>query len=233
MNTKKGWEQSLMISSLTKEASYGASVPVNASNFQGVKAHTDYNPEWGDEVQTDKDTVSGAEHGTDLDIIGQAFTVGLVQPRAKPNFVNAMMLAALGSVTVTQDAALVAYKQKAVPIAVGSPLPSFNLIGKKGGLQYLHKGCKVGSASLSGEEGKPAQFEVEIIGSGARRSHAMNAASAVNPASTRSAESASGRGFPESSARATVTQRSATANSPTPAASRRPPNDCRSFRSVA
>ncbi|HAR46981.1 MAG TPA: hypothetical protein DCS05_12700 [Nitrospiraceae bacterium] len=172
MNTKKGWEQSLMISSKTKEASYGAAVAVIADNFQGIKAFSDYSPEWADVVETDKDTVSGAEHGTDLDIISQGFKVNIAQPRAKPNFVNAMVGAALGSMTPTQDGALVAYKQKIVPVAVGTALPSFNLIGKKGGLQYLHKGCKVNSITLSGEEGKALSCEAEIIGSGHRATNA-------------------------------------------------------------
>ena len=176
MQTKKGWDQSLMISSLTKEASYNAAVTVNASNFQGVKGFTDYAPDWADDVQNDKDTVSGTEHGTDLEIISQGYKVTLSQPRAKPNFVAAMVGAAMGSMTPAPDGGLTAYRHKIVPVTVGTALPSFNIIAKKGALQYLHKGCKVNSVTLAGEEGKPLSIEAEIIGSGYR---AVNADSFV------------------------------------------------------
>lgn len=172
MNTKKGWNQALMISSLTKEATYGATVVAGAANFQGIKGHSDYDPDWADDVQTNKDTVSGTEHGTDLEIVSQGFKVTISQPQAKPNFLNAMIGAALGSMTPAQDGALVAYKQKIVPVAEGTALPSFNLVGTKGALKYLHKGCKVNSFTLSGEENKPASLEAEIIGSGYRATNA-------------------------------------------------------------
>ena len=174
MQTKKGWNQSIMISSLTKEASYNSAVVVNASNFQGITGHSDYAPDWADDVQNDKDTVSGTEHGTTLEIISQGYKVSLTQPRARPNFVAQMVGAALGSMTPAQDAALTAYKHKIIPVTVGTALPSFNIIAQKGELQYLHKGGMVNSAGLSGEENKPLVCEAEIIGSGYRATNADN-----------------------------------------------------------
>lgn len=180
MNTLKGWNQKLMASFYKKEASYDAAVTVNATNFTGIKGHSDYDPDWADDVQTDKDTVSGTEHGTDLDIISQGFRCSIAQPRAKPDFLIGAMGAALGSLTATQDGGLTAYRQKIIPVTVGTALPSFNLIGLKGGLQYLHKGCKANSVALSMEEGKPVSCTLDIIGSGSR---AVNADSFIAPPS--------------------------------------------------
>ena len=168
MSTKKGWDQKLMMSLFKKAASYGAAITINATNFCSITGHSDYDPEWGDTVETDLDTVSGAEHSTTLDILTQGFKFSISQPRAKPNFVVGMMAGALGSITATQDGAYTAYRQKIVPVTVGTPLPDFNIVGKKGGLQYLHKGCMVNSVGLTGEEGKPTSCEAEIIGAGDR-----------------------------------------------------------------
>lgn len=172
MQTKKGWNQSLMMGLKTKETSYNAATTVNSSNFMGVKGHSDYDPDWGDEVQNDKDTVSGTEHGTDVDIITQGFKCSIAQPRAKPYFLLGMLGGAMGSVTATQDGALAAYRQRIIPVTVGTALPSFNVIGVKGGLQYLHKGNMVNSVALSMEEGKPVSVTADIIGSGSRDTNA-------------------------------------------------------------
>jgi hypothetical protein len=170
--TLKGWNQQLMMSLLTKEATYGAAVVINASNFVGVKGHSDYDPDWADTVQTDKDTVSGFEHGTTLDQLTQGFKFTVAQPCAKPYFTIGMIGGALGSITPYTDPGKIAYRQTIIPATVGTALPSFNVIGKKGGLQYLHKGCMVNSFTLTGEAGKATSMEAEIIGSGARETDA-------------------------------------------------------------
>lgn len=165
---KKGWNQKLMLSLYKKEASYGAAVTNSASNFSSITGHSNYDPEWNDSVENDKDSVSGTEHGTDQDILSQGFKVQLEQSRSKPNFLIGMVAAALGNIVSTQDGSYTAYKHYITPIAVGSSLPSFNLVGLKGGLQYLHKGCMVNSLSLSAEEGKAVSCSADIIGSGDR-----------------------------------------------------------------
>ena len=172
MITQKGWNQNLMLSSYKKEATYAASVTVNATNFTSIKGHSDYDPDWADTVENDKDTVSGAEFGTDLDIISQGLNFTIAQPRAKPNFLIGAVAGALGSITSSQDTGYTAYEHKIVPVTVGTTLPSFNTIGKKAGLQYLHKGCKVNSVSITAEEGRPVSAEIEIIGSGDRTTNA-------------------------------------------------------------
>jgi hypothetical protein len=172
MITQKGWNQNLMMSSYKKEATYAAAVTVNATNFTSITGHADYDPDWADVVENDKDTVSGAEFGTDLDIISQGLKFTISQPRAKPNFLIGAMAGALGDITSSQDTGYTAYQQKIVPVTVGATLPSFNVIGKKAGLQYLHKGCKVNSVNIVCEEGKPVSSEIEIIGSGDRTTNA-------------------------------------------------------------
>ena len=172
MITKKGWDQSLMMSSYKKEATYAAAVTVNATNYCGINGHSDYDPDWSDTVENDKDTVSGQEFGTDLDIISQGLQFTLSQPRAKPNVLIGAVAGALGSITSSQDTGYTAYEHKIVPVTVGTTLPSFNVIGKKGALQYLHKGCKVNSVAITAEEGRPVTSEIEIIGSGDRTTNA-------------------------------------------------------------
>lgn len=180
MNTVKGHAQNFMISSYKKEGSYNAAVVVNAANFACIRGHSDYNPDWGDEVDTGRDRVDGTEHGSGLDmgIIARHFKTTIVQPMAVPDFVIAAAASGLGGITATQDAALAAWRKVCEPVAVGTALPSFNLIGKKGAHQYLHKGCKTNSFTLSGEGGKVTGGEWEIVGSGHR---AVNADSFVTP----------------------------------------------------
>jgi hypothetical protein len=168
----KGWNQKLMMSLYKKETSYGSTVTCNATNFCSITEHSDYNPDWADKVQDNKDVVTGTEHGTDLEILAQGFKLSLTQPRAKPNLVIGAIGAALGNITSTTDGTYTAYRHYIVPVDVGTALPSFNVIGLKGGMQYLHKGCKVNSFTLSGEAEGAVAFEVEIIGAGDRTTNA-------------------------------------------------------------
>ena len=168
MIAKKGWDQSLMMSLYKKEATYDAAVVINATNFCTLKGHSDYDPDWADTVVDDLDAVTGSEYATEQEITEQGFKFGYEEARARPNAIIGMVAAAFGGLTPTQDGAFVAYKHKGNPAAVGAAIPSFNVIGKKGGIQYLHKGCKVNSVELSGEEGGPVKLSAEIIGSGSR-----------------------------------------------------------------
>lgn len=173
--TVKGWDQSLMMALLTKEATYGSTATtVSSSNFVGVKGHSDYDPDWADDVQTNKDAVSGLEGGTELEVVSQGFKFNVSQARAKPYFVIGMMAGALGTISASQDPGKTAYRQDITRVAHGTSLPSFNVIGKKGGLQYLHKGCMVNTVELSGEAGKTTSCSAEIMGSGHRETEASS-----------------------------------------------------------
>lgn len=174
MITKKGWNQELMMSLWKKEATYDAAVTINATNFVSMRGYTDYDPEWGDEVIDDLDTVSGSEHATEQEINTQGFKFTYEEPRARPNSVIGMVYGAfgIGSLTALQDGGFNAWRHLGSPVAVGTALPSFNIVAKKGGLQYLHKGCMVNSVELSSEEGGGVKLAAEIIGSGTRATDA-------------------------------------------------------------
>lgn len=171
-STSKGWNQNLMMSLFTKETAYNAAVTVNSTNYCSLTGHADYNPDWADDVRNDKGEVSGYEHGTDQEIIYQGFKFNYSEPAAKPNSVIGLLAAGLGGITASQDGGLTAYAHVLTPVTAGTQLPSFNLIGKKGGVQYLYKGCQVNAFELSGEEMKPLSFSAEIIGSGYRATNA-------------------------------------------------------------
>jgi hypothetical protein len=174
MITKKGWQQELMMSLYKKEATYDAAVTINASNFCTLKGFSDYDPDWADEVSDDLETVSGSEYATEQEIIKQGFSLTYEEPKARPNTIIGMIAGAFGSLTPTQDGGFTAYKHKGNPVTVGTGLPSFNLIGKKGGIQYLQKGCMVNSVELSGEEAGPVKLSAEIFGSGTRATDATS-----------------------------------------------------------
>lgn len=183
MITKKGWNQSLRISLPTKEATYDAAVtPINTTNFREIRGHTDYDPDWADTVDLQKGTVSGTEHGvvSQQEIIAQGFKLPLAFPAVTPDIWTGFWALALGAITSTQDGATGSYAHAMEPVAVGVALPSVNVIGVKGGVQYLNNGAKANSVEVSGVEGKPVSFSVDVIGSGTR---SVDAGAALTPIS--------------------------------------------------
>ncbi len=183
MITQKGWKQSLRISLPKKEASYDAAVtPINTSNFREIRGHSDFNPDWADTVLSQKDTVSGVEHGvvSQQEIIAQGFKLSLPFPAVTPDIWTGFWALALGAITSTQDGATGAYAHAITPVEVGTAIPSVNVIGAKGGIQYLYSGVKVNSIEVKGEEGKPVSFSVDLLGSGTR---SVDAGSALTPIS--------------------------------------------------
>jgi len=183
MITKKGWNQSLRISLPKKEATYDAAVtPINSTNFREIRGHSNFNPDWADTVQLQKDTVAGVEHGvvSQQEIIAQGFKLGLAFPAVTPDIWTGFWALALGAITSTQDGATGAYAHAMTPVAVGTALPSVNVIGAKGAIQYLYNGVKVNSIEAKAEEGKPGGLSVDLMGSGTR---SVDAGAALTPIS--------------------------------------------------
>lgn len=171
MNTKKGWNQELMLSLFKKESSYDAGVTMNNANACSMAGY-ESEATWEDKVENDKGEVTGKEHGYDQEIVEQGVKISYKEPRAKPNSLAGLAALVMGSVTSTQDAALTAYKHKITPIAVGSALPSIQAEAKKGGIQYAYKGVKGNSIKLAGEAGGVVSLDSELMGSGSRATSA-------------------------------------------------------------
>jgi hypothetical protein len=156
-----------MMSLFTKETAYDAGVTMNSSNACSMKGF-ECEVEWSDTVTDDKDTVSGAEHGTDQEITAQGVDITYKESRCKPNTLAGLGALALGAITSTKDGGFNAWRHKITPVAVGATLPSGQLEHKKGGVQYAYKGVKCGSLKLSGEAGGYLALEAALKGSGTR-----------------------------------------------------------------
>lgn len=171
MITKKGWQDQVMLSLFAKEATYNAGVTMNGTNACSMKGF-ECDVDWSDTVTDDKDSVSGAELGTDQEITAQGVDITYREPRCKPNTLAGLANLALGARATTQDGALAAYRHKITPVAVGSALPSIQAESKKGGVQYAYRGVKCNSLKLSGEAGGYLSLEAALKGSGYRSTSA-------------------------------------------------------------
>lgn len=170
MITKKGWASQLMMSFFTKEASYNAGVTMIAANACSMKGYESV-MEPDDNVQNDKDSVTGSEYGTDSEIVSNGVKLSYKETRAKPNSVAGIAALCQGAVTSTQDAALTAYKHKIIDVAVGVELPSAQAEIKVGDIQYALPGIKGNSFKIMGDTAKDnglISLESELIGSGDR-----------------------------------------------------------------
>ena len=107
MITKKGWASQLMLSLFTKEASYNEGVTMDASNACSMKGYESV-MEPDDNVQNDKDSVTGAEYGTDSEIVSNGVKLSYKETRAKPNSVAGIAALCHGSITSDQDGVLTA-----------------------------------------------------------------------------------------------------------------------------
>ncbi len=181
MITKKGFDEQLMISAFKKELTYGAGVTMSAANACSMRGYN-ATAKWEDEVDTDKDTTTGQEHGTEQDILMKRTAFSYEEPRLKPNSLALFAGLVMGDITVTQDALLPAYRHTIIPVPVGTAIPSVQLEHKKGGKQYAYKGIKGNSIKIGGESGKYLNGAVELIGGGDR----ATSATAFVPAITES-----------------------------------------------
>ena len=129
---------------------------------------------WDDQIVTDRETVHGSQFATLDEIIRQ--DVRLVYPESRVRPANLAGLAALagGVLAVVQDAALVAYRHKATPVAADVALPSIGVIEKSSGEQYKYTGVKLDRFSLKRGGPNNGYFAAEaaLIGSGTRASDA-------------------------------------------------------------
>lgn len=181
MITKKGWEQALMFSLFRQEsaasaAKYGEAVTMNDANACSMKSF-EFNPEWADEPVTDRDEVSGTEHGTVQEIVEQRVNMTYNEPKAKPNSVIGLIALVLGDITSSGSAP--GYKHRIIPVQHGVALPSIQVEHKNGGIQYKYNGVKGNSITLSGEAGGLVNLEANLMGSGARATSATTFAAAI------------------------------------------------------
>jgi len=176
---KKGWNQSLMISSLTKEASYDAGIVHGALTSQGLTGY-EFTPDWAYKVVHDKDEVTGKEHGYTQEIVSYGHKFNLKFPKCKPNDLAIFSALCLGTYAATQDPGKTAYRHKCTPVAEGSELPSVALVHLIGGIQTEYTGVKGNTLKLSGEEGGLLSLECELIGSGTSATNADSFIAAVS-----------------------------------------------------
>ncbi|MDI6808265.1 MAG: phage tail tube protein [Candidatus Eisenbacteria bacterium] len=167
MITKKGWASKFMISAYKKETAYDAGVTMSAANAYSMKGFS-AEVDWDDKVVTDKDDITGTEEGTDQELVEQGLKIAYKETNAKPNSVIAMAGLVGGSITSTQDGALIAYKHKVVRVALGTAIPSIQAEALIGDLQYAFKGVKGSRFKLSGEASGMVSLEADLIGSGTR-----------------------------------------------------------------
>ena len=175
---KKGWDRSTMMSLFLKEATYDAGVLMTAPGACSMKAF-DMSVDWPDIVATDKDMITGYEHGTDQEILMTAAKMTYKEDNVKPNSLAGLAALVLGSTTPTQDGALTAYRHHIVPVTYGTALPSIQVEDKFAGLQYAYKGVKGDRLKLSGKAGGFLSMEVDLLGSGTRATSATEFAASI------------------------------------------------------
>lgn len=177
--TKKGWNQDLMMSLFTKEDTYDAGVTMSDANACSMQGY-EFEPSWPDTVVTDKDEVTGKEHGYDQELVEKGFEATYKEAKAKPNTLAGLAALVLGSISSSQDAELTAYKHTITPVTVGTALPSIHVEHEKGGIQYKYYGVKGGSLTLSGEAGQPVSLEATLKGSGTRATSETEFAASIS-----------------------------------------------------
>jgi len=165
MINKKGWEEQLALSLYLKEATYNAGVTINSSNACSMDQF-EADVDWADVVATDKDSVTGKEHGNDQEIIQQMVNLTYSEKRAMPNSLIGLAGLVFGSVTTTGAGADKTHT--IVPAAVTAALPSIQANHKKGGVQYGYTGLKGNSIEIKWEEGGPVSLSCEMMASGTR-----------------------------------------------------------------
>lgn len=183
MITKKGWQQSLMMSLFRQESADGAAKynePVAITDSLGCSMKGfEVTPEYADEVANDREEVSGTEHGTHQEIVAPRVNMTYSEPKAKPNTLIGLAALTLGNITSTQDGAYDGYKHKIVPATVGTALPSITAEHLKGGVQTLYSGLKGNSLTISGEAGGMVAVEASLLGSGHRAASSTAFAAAL------------------------------------------------------
>jgi hypothetical protein len=160
-----------MFSFFTKEASYGAAVTVNGTNFLTLKG-AKIKVEWPDDVADDSDMVTGTEFGTSQEILQAQVRITITEERSHSSFVAGARALTLGSNTPAQDGAETAYRHKGVLMANSASLPSINGIVVLGGNQLLYKGLVAQSYKENAAKGGYLTTELVLVGNGTRVANA-------------------------------------------------------------
>lgn len=164
------YEDQIMMSLFTREASYDSAVAVAASTTCAMRDFDDdsAHEEWDDLVEDDAPLVHGKEYPTQQEIVRQSVRLTYREPRTKPNTLAGLMGLALGSITSVKDGAANAWRHKLVKTASVS-MPSISLQTRHArGSQYRYTGTKSDGFTLQGAGGPYLSFETPLIGSGSR-----------------------------------------------------------------
>lgn len=176
--TKKGWNQQLMASVFQREAAYDSGKTHTNSTSCSYRGF-EYDAGYADTVVSDKDEVTGKEHGYDQELVAYGNKPTVKFARVRPNDLAGFASLVLGSSTPNQDGAYTAYRHRIIPIADGSDLPSISIVHKIGGIQTEFKGIKGNTLKLSGEAGGFLSMDVGLIGSGTRATNAASFAASI------------------------------------------------------
>lgn len=167
---KKGWEQHFMASTLAEEDGdvYNAGVAtVDATTHTAGKGFLTER-EWPDVMASDKEEITGTEHGTDQEITEKRTGGTITFPKGQEHWLGFFAAAVLGAEVLTPDAGVLAWRHAFTPVVEGTALKSFQLLHSIGGQQYTYKGCKGNSLKISAEEEGYITAEMAWLGSGAR-----------------------------------------------------------------
>ncbi len=177
--TKKGWDQNLMASVFAKEATYDAGITFSTLNAASFLAY-EFEPAVEDVIMTDKDEVTGKEHGYTQEISQHKCAASIKFPKVTPNALAGFAALVLGSCTSTKDGAYAGYRHKIIPVADGTALPSIAVAHKVGAIQTQYKGLKGNTLKLSGEEGQMLSMECGMMGSGTRATDSQAFVAAIS-----------------------------------------------------
>jgi hypothetical protein len=170
-NLEMRYVDQLALSLFDKEATYDAGpaawLAANACSMKGFDGIV----QTPDKLVTDKEGVTGYELPTDTVIELKDWVLDFTEPKLKPNTLAGLAALHFGSMAVTQDGAIVAYRHKATPVAAGTALPSIGGIYSEGGYQEIAKGIKSNTFSLK-NNGAWWSLPCQLMGSGTRASDA-------------------------------------------------------------
>lgn len=178
MQSKKGWDAYLMASIFQKEAAF-AGGKTHTSNTSCSFKGFEFDPGYADTVTSDKDEITGKEHGYDQEITAYGNNPTVKFARVRPNDLAAFASLVLGITTPTKDGDFTAYRHLIYPIENGSALPSISVVHKIGAIQTEFKGVKGNTLKLSGSAGGFLAMDVGMIASGSRATNAASFANAI------------------------------------------------------
>ncbi len=181
-------EQKLQLSLFTAEATYGAAMTVNASNYSLMKGFTPLKPETPDVFTTNADEIHGAEIATETEITEKRVTLAYESPKVQPHDLAGLGALAIGDETKAQDGATTAWQHYIKPIAVGSPLKSIGAIRDPANRQEEFRGLKANTFNLKSDEAGHVSLSCQLMGSGYREDSSESIQSAVAETQMRAAD---------------------------------------------